>query len=820
MKTRQLFTALCLGLILTAALLVIIGQAAPGNPQLSPPRNSHTAPMTTTISITYDERIDASTVNSRTFAVHAMQSGLVTATHGVNGSTIAVTPTRPLHQGELVYVVATTRTLSITGTEPLSATQWQFRAGEVTTRCVAGFSDISAGLPSVYRSSVEWGDYDKDGDLDILLIGYDSSDNSISKVYRNDGESVFNDISAGLTGVAWGSTAWGDYDNDGDLDILFTGFDDLDNPVAKVYRNDGEDVFSDISADLTGVAHSSVAWGDYDNDGDLDILLTGGYYSSGWNRFTRMYRNNGADTFSLITITPSLPDISHSSVKWGDYDNDGDLDILLTGYELFSGRMAKVYQNDGGDKFADINAGITGVDYSSADWGDYDNDGDLDILLTGYDGSNAISQVYRNDGVGKFTDIFAGLIDVYVGTAAWGDYDNDGDLDILLAGSTNGWPTWITRVYRNDGEDTFTDIYAGLPGLPGSAAWGDYDNDGDLDILLADGGSTSHFARVYRNEDCLPELILTKFATPAIAAPGQTITYTLDFSNNGILTATKVFITDRIPISVTTTSIVSNGTIITNIGTPPTYVWRVQDMAPGESGTIIINGVLSNSLATGSFTNTASIVCVETENDTNNNSGSARVAVDADPPDGPILVTPGDGTVTSTAALTLAWLPTPGTDATGYLLDFNGTVIDVGNTFFFPAGFLVDGNYTWTVAAYDALHNTSSYNDAWSFIIDTTSPGMPTLLSPGNGAVINDTTPTLAWQASLDAAGYLLDWNGKVLDVGNITQYIITIQADGIYTWSVAAYDVLKNTSPYNDIWSFTVKTGYFIYLPLVLSNR
>ena len=84
-------------------------------------------------------------------------------------------------------------------------------------------------------------------------------------------------------------------------------------------------------------------------------------------------------------------------MAWGDYDNDGDLDILLTGDHGSGGRVAKVYRNDGGGTFTDIGAGLTGVYDSSVAWGDYDNDGDLDILLTGYSGSGKVAKVYRND---------------------------------------------------------------------------------------------------------------------------------------------------------------------------------------------------------------------------------------------------------------------------------------------------------------------------------------------------------------------------------------------------------------------------------------
>jgi predicted nucleotidyltransferase len=134
-------------------------------------------------------------------------------------------------------------------------------------------------------------------------------------------------------------------------------------------------------------------------------------------------------------------------VAWGDYDNDGDLDILLTGYGVVGGGpVAKVYRNDGpaagsGWNFVDSGAQLTGVYRSSVAWGDYDNDGDLDILLTGDSGDSPVAKVYRNDG-GVFADSGRRMTPSALesGSVAWGDYDNDGDLDILLTGYTARWP--------------------------------------------------------------------------------------------------------------------------------------------------------------------------------------------------------------------------------------------------------------------------------------------------------------------------------------------------------------------------------------------
>jgi len=258
----------------------------------------------------------------------------------------------------------------------------------------------SAVLTEVQFGSVAWGDYDNDGDLDILLTGQASS-GYVSEVYRNDGGTFITDTvaSAVLTGVYRGSVAWGDYDNDGDLDILLTGLDNDDIRVSKVYRNNGNGTFTDIGAGLTGVNRGSVAWGDYDNDGDLDILLTG--QDNDDIRVSKVYRNDGGTFEEDTAASDVLTGVSHSSVAWGDYDNDGDLDILLTGWGNSSGYVSKMYRNDGGT-FTDTVASdvLTAVRTSSVTWGDYDNDGDLDILLTGNNHVARVvyvSEVYRND---------------------------------------------------------------------------------------------------------------------------------------------------------------------------------------------------------------------------------------------------------------------------------------------------------------------------------------------------------------------------------------------------------------------------------------
>jgi FG-GAP-like repeat/Kelch motif/Galactose oxidase, central domain len=306
------------------------------------------------------------------------------------------------------------------------------------------------------------------------------------------------------------SGAWGDYDNDGRLDLLLQG-------PAPLWRNNGSG-FTNVSSTLNPYVDLASAWGDFDNDGRLDILGN----SSG------LWRNTGSG-FTILNTT--LPASYYGSVAWGDYDNDGKVEVLLTGYsrvlrfDSFGAYFAAqtnsiVLWHNTSDGFIPIKAGLPGVFYGTAVWGDYDRDGRLDILIAGIDPSyQPITQIWRNTGSG-FTNINAGLPGLAYGTAAWGDYDNDGRLDILLTGATNllqvgGFPNFsfgpfetndvitplsgnpagfVTQIWRNTGNG-FTNINAGLPGVwASSAAWGDYDNDGRLDVLLA--GATSSFVIV------------------------------------------------------------------------------------------------------------------------------------------------------------------------------------------------------------------------------------------------------------------------------------------------------------------------------------
>jgi hypothetical protein len=353
------------------------------------------------------------------------------------------------------------------------------------------FAAPHASLPNPAFAAAAWGDYDGDGDLDLALAGQ-GGEGRFTSVLRNE-NGAFADIRAGIAGVRYGAVAWGDYNNDGKLDLAIQGESDQ-GPIARIYRNDAGTFVE--AMELTGVQSGALAWGDFDRDGDLDLLVTGatGTHPGGFaNTLTRLYQN---DSGVFTAIETALPNICAGSVEWGDYDNDGDLDILLGGDRGEMGSVCAVYENNSG-VFSDANIELPPFDFGRATWGDYDGDGDLDIAIAG-DSFQGIAAIYRNDG-GAFTDIGAGLTPVFWGSASWADLDNDGDLDLTVLGYDDIEP--VSKIYLNDSGD-FNHSGIALEGLyQGRAAWGDYDGDGRLDLLLI--GATEldpgHSVTLYRN---------------------------------------------------------------------------------------------------------------------------------------------------------------------------------------------------------------------------------------------------------------------------------------------------------------------------------
>jgi hypothetical protein len=294
--------------------------------------------------------------------------------------------------------------------------------------------------------------------------------------------------------------AWGDYNNDGQWDLYITNWGGgflLD----ALYANDGDGFFFDdtqgsgLAPFLFNSVSTAAAWGDYDNDGDVDL------YVASFSEQDYLFENQGGG-FSeygrsqqqVNLFTPG----SVTSIAWADYNNDGYLDIYLGKYYFNN----EVHQNNGdadGDGVADgsfshaNDLGISdGRDTDEVLWADYDNDGDVDLYIVNREQENTL---YRNELAegGTFRDIACALSvgNKEIGQGgAWADYDNDGDMDLYLAS------VGANALYRNDGNENFVDVTleAGVSGvdfgiwMSAAAAWADHDGDGFLDLYVANGG--------------------------------------------------------------------------------------------------------------------------------------------------------------------------------------------------------------------------------------------------------------------------------------------------------------------------------------------
>jgi hypothetical protein len=353
---------------------------------------------------------------------------------------------------------------------------------------IADFTDIGAALTPVDAASVAWGDYDNDGFLDLLVTG-----SQTARIYRNNHDGAFTNVSVALQGVSSGGAVWGDYNNDGRLDVLLTGTYNANangyNVAQRIYRNDGANSFTQVGAfeNPNGTGGTppgrifSLAWGDYDNDGKLDAVIMG------WP-FSAFLHNNGADSFGAGSL--GLAGIWDTAVAWADYNNDGNLDFVLAQGGKVSPSPMMLYRNDGSSGFATPSNALPALLQGALAWEDFNNDGKLDLAMVG-----STNGIYAGDGQGNFTNLPVSVPGGNLAWVVWGDMDNDGLPDLVVTSYS------ATQILRNNGDGTFTDLGISLPGAGnGGVAVGDFDNDGSLDIAVAGGG----IAKIFHNDGAMP----------------------------------------------------------------------------------------------------------------------------------------------------------------------------------------------------------------------------------------------------------------------------------------------------------------------------
>ena len=326
-------------------------------------------------------------------------------------------------------------------------------------------------------SSAVWGDVDSDGDLDLVIGNYNSHD--YNRLYINTtgqlqlDQTEFTDYMFPTT-----SLAWGDIEGDGDLDLAVGNgliFPDtrFELQANQVYTNDGNGNFT-LNEDALGKERldtTSLAWGDIDKDGDLDLVV------GNRNQPNQLFRYDSAIKRFILDPNVFINDASSTeSLAWGDVDGDGDLDLAVGNRN----QPNQLYLNhDNSLVLQPDTIGSDAFPTTSLAWGDADGDGDLDLAVGNYQRRN---QLYFNDGKGGFelSSFAFGGFELFTWSLAWGDADGDGDLDLAVGGEDPN------QLYINDGRGNFAVLPYKAVGEKAYSthqiAWGDIDSDGDLDL--------------------------------------------------------------------------------------------------------------------------------------------------------------------------------------------------------------------------------------------------------------------------------------------------------------------------------------------------
>ncbi len=491
-------------------------------------------------------------------------------------------------------------------------------------------------------------DYDNDGDLDIAVLGYyvvynvGAEDRLI--LMRNDslaGTSTwkFTYLNVPLQTLTAGASdmAWGDADGDGDLDLA-VGTDGH----TVIYKNDGGTLVL-TDTDLPGYWEDnsqayfnlrSITWADYDNDGDQDLLIPSVFDFSTYTYHTALMRNDGPNAtggWIFAEFDSVFAPTMHAESSWADFDGDGDLDLLLVNIApIYDEGFIRRYRNEGNGVFAEENIlGSLSIEHGEAQWGDYDGDGDLDILVAGnlkeVNGSLTpmALRIYRNDSV-NFVPLEViqnpsgeGWVDFTAAT--WADYDSDGDMDMLLAGNYNSGVEieGRARILTNDGS-VFTDSGNELPAphasgdRAGTFSWFDLDGDGDLDYFIAGeyfvpggNGLVEAQMHLYRNDAAALNLApsvptgisLTQVSANSVLlswqqgiddhTPVDALTYDLKLFHDNV----PVSLPERIPEPGNVSAV--NEWLFTGLQNGALYSWTLNTVDAAYIG---------SSVASGSFT--------------------------------------------------------------------------------------------------------------------------------------------------------------------------------------------------------------------------
>lgn len=378
---------------------------------------------------------------------------------------------------------------------------------------------ISSNLPELGNSNMAWGDYDQDGDYDVILSGIDDLTHVSCGLYINNGDTTFTNSGVALPQVYQGDLLFLDFNNDNFLDIAISGRTEENTKITELYSNNGDGSFTKLNLDIDSVTNSSLVQADFNNDGKIDILISGTDNTN--TRICSILKNTGNNTFQKLST--NIDGISNGSIQSADFNKDGKIDLLVFGINNLNQRVGNIYLNEGNFNFSKQNNGLPQLAYASSATGDYNQDGYIDFVVTGMEQSGTIiSKIYKNNANDTYTDINAGLTGLYQSSTKFGDYDNDGDLDLILSGFDES--TRHTLLYQNQGGNVFSEVSTIIENITqGELSFIDFDKDKNLDVIASGYATSGAKTKLYRN--------LTNVLSENPIAPTET---TYETSNNSV----------------------------------------------------------------------------------------------------------------------------------------------------------------------------------------------------------------------------------------------------------------------------------------------
>ena len=405
---------------------------------------------------------------------------------------------------------------------------------------VAGFSQtINFQLDSTQTfqdadvGAMAFADVDNDGDNDVLLIGKGGPIKTT--LYINDGIGNFTAMAnPSLVNVFDGDVKFLDADNDGDLDVFITGSTSSPANTSNLYLNNGSGMYTlSTGSNFEQMRSGKNDIGDVDGDGDIDIITTG--QNPNGNPVTKLYLNNGSGIYNPQTSS-TFTNLQYGASRFIDTDNDGDLDLLICGENNAGQSITELYTNNGSGVFTlNTSSSFDSFSFSDIATGDIDNDGDYDFIICGQSGANISTKLYLNNGSGVFSELGGTpMAPVMVGTVKLADFDNDGDLDIYVMGSgSGGGNAVIAKIYANMGTNTFIEAASIIGAYLSSAAIADVNGDNLLDIIHSGTSFTqpTHGTRLFLNTTAiLGESQYEQMNVPRIFPNPTNGTITLDFN--------------------------------------------------------------------------------------------------------------------------------------------------------------------------------------------------------------------------------------------------------------------------------------------------